>query len=241
MSQDCQTLILIPTKLERDHLRTFWPDDQCKTDSRLGSGVNFIEIVGFGPIVAAAQALRLIHIHRPRQILLLGIAGSYRSELKVGEAYRFTEIACYGIGVGTGDEFQTAEQMGWQQWTGDSKSDPLSDKIRLMPLATDTLPDPRTKKHLLLSVTAAAKSDADVQMRQAIFSDAVAEDMEGFGVAAACHLMGVPLAIIRGISNRAGDRNFNDWQIEAAMQSAGKLVQSILNGQSMNGLSPMCN
>jgi futalosine hydrolase len=44
--------------------------------------------------------------------------------------------------------------------------------------------------------------------------------MEGFGVALACALARVPLAIVRGISNAAGERDRKCWRIHEAMSAA---------------------
>jgi futalosine hydrolase len=52
---------------------------------------------------------------------------------------------------------------------------------------------------------------------------AVAEDMEGFAVALACRLAGVPLTIIRGISNTAGDRDHARWRVPEALAAAAAL------------------
>ena len=53
--------------------------------------------------------------------------------------------------------------------------------------------------------------------------------MEGFAVALACRLAGVPLLIVRGISNTAGDRDTIRWQIEAALAAAAHLTLRILD------------
>lgn len=57
---------------------------------------------------------------------------------------------------------------------------------------------------------------------------AAAEDMEGFAVAMACRLRGVPLDIVRGISNAAGDRDRSHWQVSAALEAAGRLALQIM-------------
>jgi futalosine hydrolase len=56
----------------------------------------------------------------------------------------------------------------------------------------------------------------------------VAEDMEGFAVALACRLVGVPLDIVRGISNDAGDRDKVRWQVPQALRAAADLAALIL-------------
>ena len=68
----------------------------------------------------------------------------------------------------------------------------------------------------------------DVAMRLERYPDAVAEDMEGFGVAVACYFGGVPLQIIRGISNRAGDRDKRNWDIDGALHAAGELTSKAI-------------
>jgi futalosine hydrolase len=60
----------------------------------------------------------------------------------------------------------------------------------------------------------------------------VAEDMEGFAVAMACRLRGVPLDIVRGISNTAGDRDASRWQVAAALEAAGRLAVQIVEEAS---------
>ena len=48
--------------------------------------------------------------------------------------------------------------------------------------------------------------------------------MESFSVAAACNQLGVPLRVIRGISNWAGDREQARWQTKRAMLAAIETV-----------------
>ena len=52
--------------------------------------------------------------------------------------------------------------------------------------------------------------------------------MEGFAVAFACRLRGVPVDIVRGISNTAGDRDKSHWQVTAALEAAGRLTLQIM-------------
>src|SRR5439155_15243049 len=86
------------------------------------------------------------------------------------------------------------------------------------PLAR-ALHDP-ARPALLLTTCAASDSAAHAAIRRARFPDALAEDMEGFGVALACRLAGVPLSIVRGVSNVAGERDPARWRIPAALAAA---------------------
>jgi len=207
-------LVLVPTDLERRRLAP-----------ALGGGVS-IELCGFGPVAAAARAAGLIANHRPDRVLLVGIAGRLDDRVPIGSACRFSEVACHGIGAGSGVDFRTAASIGWPQWPGEpgAADQTIGDLIRL---ETSPLPgDPSAG--LLLTVCAASATAADVALRRAAFPAATAEDMEGFGVAVACRLARIPLEIVRGISNAAGDRDKARWAIEPALAAAAALAKAVL-------------
>lgn len=204
-------LFLIPTEFERDLIV------DSLTEERLGVTKPVIEICGFGPVVPAAQTVRLIQKHQPDCVLLMGIAGSYDQMLDPGTAFSFSEVACYGVGVGSAGTFQTAQQMGWNHWSDDLAQDSITDSIALEPLTGIAAQ--------LLTVCAAAGNQEDVGLRLQTFPNALAEDMEGFAVAAACKLCNVPLSIVRGISNRAGDRDKRNWKIRESLLAAIELFR----------------
>jgi futalosine hydrolase len=246
----CDVLILVPSRLERELLRKIWPQERLVQS---GQTIQIAEC-GFGVIVAAANTVRWIARYRPGQVVLLGIAGSYRDELPIGAAYRFDQVACDGIGVGRGAEFVSAEDLGWLQWSGNQEEQPIGDILNL-PFQSIGHPsglieernsgqrwgqgdsvDPGQSPQLglpapglLLTVTSAASSAEDRQWRQEKFPAAVAEEMEGFAVAVACRLEKIPLTIIRGISNRAGDRHKANWRIAEALEKAAALCCQIIH------------
>lgn len=205
-------LLLIPTRFER----TFIADSLASIPNAN------VAICGFGPVIPAARTTQLIHRLRPQRVLLLGIAGAYDASLSVGKAYVFDRVSIHGVGFGGGASFQTAEDMGWLQWPNPDSSKVIGDSI---PLAG---PKGVANASELLTVCSAAENPADVDQRRRRFPDAVAEDMEGFGVAAACRLSDTPLTIVRGISNQAGDREKQNWKIPLALQSALSLGQQIV-------------
>jgi futalosine hydrolase len=215
-------LILIPTDLER---RVLGPLMAAAT----GDSIR-MELCGFGMAAAAARAAQLVAELAPARVLLLGIAGRLDDRLSLGEAYRFGKVSCYGIGAGTGSDFLSAESLGWQQWPGDPP-DPavaIGDAISCSTGAAGVGP---SAEHLL-TVCAAAANEADVRDRKKLFPAAAAEDMEGFAVAVACRLKRVPVDIIRGISNTAGDRNKSHWQVTGALESAAALATRMLENAS---------
>jgi futalosine hydrolase len=56
--------------------------------------------------------------------------------------------------------------------------------------------------------------------------------MEGFAVAAACRLGNVPVSIVRGFSNRGGDRNKSNWKIEEALSAAVEMCNQRIGEES---------
>jgi futalosine hydrolase len=209
-----KTLILIPTDLERRGLG-------LQVAKRHAIDV---ALCGFGPVAAAARAAGVLAEHRPDRVILVGIAGRFDPRIEIGAAYQFAAVACFGVGAGSGDAFLPAGGMGWSQWPGDPASPhvAIGDEILLTPSTTEP------SAGQLLTACAASSSAHDVDVRRRLFPSAVAEDMEGFGVAMACRLAGVPLTIIRGISNTAGDRDTSRWQITAALEAAAALVQQLV-------------
>lgn len=230
-------LLLIPTDLEwrllKTGLRRVTPaEGDAGWDWEQGQ----VRLCGFGPIVSAARTAALIRELRPQRVVLVGIAGSLSDALELGRAYEFSRIAVDGLGVGrdcpgaAGNDanYLSADQMGWPQWPGSTDSPRIGDQIVLRYPGGGTASQLPASPHTdlgLLSVCAASADPAHADRRRQRYADMAAEDMEGFGVAAACELAGIPLRVIRGISNRAGDRNTSGWRIESALAAVCQLLQ----------------
>ncbi len=197
-----------------------------------------IALCGFGLAIAGARTAQLLAVLRPDRVILMGIAGRLGSTLQVGEAYCFSEVCCYGIGAGTGSNHQTSSELGWIHWNGDEATPgtndlalPISDRITLNWFQSSS----QSIEGLnLLSVASASGDDADTKLKLTKYPDAVAEDMEGFAVAAACQLAGVSLNIVRGISNQAGDRNYKNWRVREAMESVVVFVNCLLANKQVS-------
>ena len=202
-------LILIPTSAEQHVL-------QPLLQPIVADGHWQIELTGFGPIAAAARSASLIAQHQPERVCLVGIAGTYSPRVPVGHASVFSQVSSDGIGAGSGNAHVSATDMGWPM----IENPQIGETIEL----SDTSPDK------LVTVCAASANEEEVQRRRTIFAGAVAEDMEGFGVALSCKLAGVELSIVRGMSNVAGQRDPNSWQIDLALHAAADLTLKLLQG-----------
>ena len=184
-----------------------------------------VEVLGFGPVAAAARTAWLIGEHQPDRMFLLGIAGAYGSDVPVGTATQFQKVGCYGVGIGSGALHRSAFDIGFPQ-TQVLAQPGRQARSDIMPLEFAA---PLTNSELLLTVCAAAADPVDVDLRLEQFPGASAEDMEGFGFAFACQQAGVGAQIIRGISNAAGQRDRKLWQVDAAADAAAKLFGDVFD------------
>lgn len=216
----CSPLFISPTQCELSAVEAGLPDKER----------NHILccLCGFGPIAAAARTASLIVQHKPNVVLLAGIAGSLDAHCQIGSSYEFSAVRSYGIGVGTGELFQPAEELGWEQWQGDDKQAPGSFGDVIQEVPPRLAPLQHSIEGELLSVCSASSSPEEAAVKKKQFPAAMAEDMEGFAVAAACTLLNVPWVIIRGISNTAGDRDKAHWHIEEALHNVSKHVSQFL-------------
>jgi futalosine hydrolase len=226
-------LLLVPTPTE---LRVLEPRLQLRVQQVGGT----LHLCGFGPVAAAARTSQLIAKFTPARIILVGIAGAIGDSLSVGSASVFDEVACFGIGAGSGEDFRTASDLGWSQWdSGRGQSNEggstIGDVLPLLSAQAGSSADEHSEPRQLLTCCSASGSPGDVALKARHFPDAVAEDMEAFGVAMAASLMAVPVQVVRGISNTAGDRQLSNWKIDEALEAAAEVVLNLIAGNNAAG------
>lgn len=226
-------ILLIPTSFERRLIEN-------ALRMRLGKGLRpnepnsewAIELCGFGLIAAAALTAEAIAKLQPARVLLMGIAGSLNDSVTVGTAVAFDRVTCHGIGVGEclDRRHQSAASLGWPQCETTTGGDAIGDSLPLSMTGVFTDPTSPHQHHHLISVPCASADSEEAVRRSDLFVDAAAEDMEGFGAAVACARANIPITIIRGISNRAGERNHSQWQIEGSLNAAVELAIPLIQG-----------
>jgi futalosine hydrolase len=209
--QGAPTLVLVPTALELARI----------TDvGGLGSTA-LVQLCGFGPIAAAARSSQLLARLTPARVILLGIAGAFNVERDaLGTALEFGAVAVSGVGVGEGREHVPPPKLGFPQWP--AGEDPPHKAVY------DRLELEHVSGPLLLTTCAASGHAQQATERMTRFPEARAEDMEGFAVALSCALAGVPLSIVRGISNQVGDRAPENWAIPRALAAARELALTVI-------------
>ena len=205
-TNSCNELILVPTEFEKRFVGDFDRDS------------SEVRVCGFGPVTSGIVTARLIAELNPKKVLLIGIAGGYSDKIELGTAIEFSEVWIDGVGCGAQEHFQSAGAMGWKQYVdGDLE---IGDCLAL----DEGHVSDSGEGFSLLTVCSASADLTTVEQRLRRFPGVVAEDMESFSVAAACKIAGKSLRVVRGISNRAGDRDKSNWCIEEAMDSVGQLI-----------------
>ena len=228
-------LILIPTAFERGIVERYL-QRRKSADVDLVRGWN-IELCGFGLVAAAACTSRAISRYQPARVLLIGIAGSLNDPLPsdvgaLGTACIFDTVTCHGIGVGGcfGLDYLSADDMGWSHCEANDRHAAIGDTILISTIAAGSHQTFRDEKpRHLLSVATASVDECEADLRRKRYPDAMAEDMEGFAVALACAIMNVPVQIVRGFSNRAGDRDHRRWKTEGALRSAVDIAIDLIS------------
>jgi futalosine hydrolase len=171
---------------------------------------------GAGPAQSAAATATALCHDRYDLVLCAGIGGGF-APLTLGSIAVASSIIFADLGAETADGFVSAAELGFG--TG---SYPVAPRLAIE--LTD-----RTGGHLgaILTVATVTGSVATATALQGRHPDAVAEGMEGAGVAAAAVAHGVAFGEIRAISNRVGPRERESWRIPQALAALGRATAAI--------------
>jgi futalosine hydrolase len=177
-----------------------------------------VEAVGVGPAAAAAGTARLLATHSYRAVISAGIAGGFPGRADVGGLVIATRSIAADLGAESPDGFLPIEELGF----GASILD--ADPVLVKALHT-ALPTAITGEILTLAtVTGTAETAGRLAAR---FPLAVAEAMEGYGVATAAAGAGLPFAELRAISNPIGPRDRAAWRLADAFAALRSTTRSL--------------
>ena len=184
---------------------------------RAGGGPATVHIaaVGVGPAAAAAGTARLLALAEAagtpyRAVVSAGIAGGFPGRAAVGATVLGTRTIAADLGAESPDGFLPVDQLGFGRNLLDA--DPALLKHLTTALPTAVLGDILT----LATVTGTAQTAATLLARH---PQAVAEAMEGYGVACAALTAGVPFAELRTVSNPVGPRDRAAWRLREAFSA----------------------
>ena len=158
-------------------------------------------------------------------VIQAGIAGTFSNKIKKGEVVLVKQDSFGDIGVEEKGEFKTIFQLGFT----DENKFPFNDGWLV-------------NQHEILQTTHLKVADAVTVNRlsdrkkqtlqlQKIFNADI-ESMEGAALHYVCMQMKIPFLQMRGISNKAGERNKNKWKIKDAVENLNieliNLIQTLL-------------
>jgi futalosine hydrolase len=171
-----------------------------------------VEPAGVGPAAAAAGTARLLALaeaagHPFDAVVSAGVAGGFPGRAAVGASVLGTRSVAADLGAETPDGFLPVTGLGFGTDAHEADKD-------LLAVLCGALPDAVTGAILTLATVTGTAATAD--RLAAAHPDAVAEAMEGFGVATAAAAAGVPFAELRTISNPVGPRDRTAWRLPEA-------------------------
>ena len=202
-----RVLVVTAVAIERDAVRAACPEA-------------VVAVAGVGPAesAAAATAAILRAEQRPELVLSAGIGGGF-APLAPGSIAVASRSVFAELGIDTGEGFVPVSAAGFGV---DSYDVPPQLAIELADRTGGTLGTIVT----VATVTGTAERAAELSER---FPNAVAEGMEGAGVAAAAAATGLAFAEIRAISNTVGPRDRAAWDIPGALAALGAAVAAIVS------------
>ncbi|MFI1568852.1 futalosine hydrolase [Streptomyces sp. NPDC020490] len=192
-------------------------------ESSAGPTAVDLTAVGVGPALAGARtaaALTAAALDGAPYTLVVsaGIAGGFQPAAPVGSLVVADRITAADLGAETAQGFVPVTELGF----GTVTHSPPDSLVRDLARVTGA----RTGEVLTVStVTGTAERAERLRARH---PRALAEAMEGFGVAEAAAAHGVPVVEIRAVSNPVGPRDRAAWRIADALAALtdgfGKLL-----------------
>lgn len=186
-----------------------------------------VAVVGVGSAAAAAGTSRRLAVAassgRPYDaVVSAGIGGGFPGRVAVGQTAVATRSVAADLGAESPDGFLPIDELGFGTAVA-TTDDALTAWLRT------ALPDAVPGAVLTVNtVTGTASTAEALTVRH---PDAVAEAMEGYGVACAAELAGLPFAELRTISNPVGPRDRTGWRIPSAL-AALTTAASALTGRA---------
>ncbi|MFE8972089.1 futalosine hydrolase [Streptomyces cyaneofuscatus] len=167
---------------------------------------------GAGPAAAAAAAAFALasSASAPRPyglVISAGIGGGFAPAAPLGSLVVASDIVAADLGAETPDGFLPVTALGF----GRDRFVPPPALVREVAAATGAAPGP------VLTVSTVTGTAARTAALLAAHPGALAEAMEGFGVAEAAERAGVPVLELRAVSNTVGPRDRDAWRIGDAL------------------------
>lgn len=195
--------------------------DAVMRDVGPAAAVNVV-VAGVGPVAAAiGTAAAIAKFPDTSLVISAGIAGGFRGRIAIGDIAIADRITFADLGARTDAGFLTLTEMGLRQ----DSSYTATDAEVVDRLARACVPVVRGE---LLTLACMTGTDDDAALLASRHPRAIAEAMEGFGVAAAARNAGLRFAEVRAISNTIGKRDPSIWNIPGAFDALAQAFALLL-------------
>jgi len=163
-----------------------------------------------GVAAAAAGTARALAHGDYQAVVSAGVGGGVPGRAAVGGLVVADRSIAAGLGADSPGGFLSLDDLGFGTAALAADDDLLKALRTALPAAT---------VGPVLTVTTVTGTAAGADALLSRYPDAVAEAMEGFGVATAAAQVGLPFAELRTISNPVGPRDRDAWRIPEALQT----------------------
>ncbi|MEU8674180.1 futalosine hydrolase [Streptomyces sp. NPDC048560] len=229
-----RVLVVTAVPVERDAVTRAFGDGQPQAHFVRGAEIHRaggfdVLAGGAGPAAAAASAaFALAAAPVPYELVVsAGIGGGFAPAAPVGSLVVASGIVAADLGAETPDGFVPVTGLGF----GRDRYLPPRSLVRAVASATGAV------SGTVLTVSTVTGSAARASALLAAHPGAVAEAMEGFGVAEAAERFGVPVLELRAVSNAVGPRDRAAWRIGEALsaltEAFGKIAP-VLEGWTLH-------
>ncbi|MCC7302920.1 MAG: futalosine hydrolase [Bacteroidia bacterium] len=184
------------------------------TVQTLKKNVVFLE-TGVGMTAMAMELTRMLSLSTFDAALNVGVAGSFFSDIRVGDVVNVVKDNFSELGAEDGEQFLSLDEMG----LGEAAVQPLQEFSNPV---LDKLP--RVTGITVNTVHGNELSIDKVFGRLHPF----VESMEGAAFFKVCNAFRLPCAQVRAISNRVERRNRQAWKLDSAIDNLQKKVLEIL-------------
>lgn len=185
---------------------------------------------GVGKVAAAITATLLADHYRVDRVLFLGVAGGLGEGVRVGDVVVADALLQHDMDASPLFPRHEVPLTGLARFPADAVFSDAAARGAAAALA-DT--PARVHRGLIVSGDRFVSTAAESAALRTALSDALAVEMEGAAVAQVCHAFGLPLAVVRSISDRAdGDAHvdFGRFLREVAGPLGRAVVLNTLGG-----------
>jgi len=191
-------------------------------------GAEGIDVIaaGVGAAAAAAAAARRLTAGDYGLVVSAGIGGGFAHAAEVGSIAVADSIIAADLGAETPEGFCSLDELGF----GSARIPVDADLASKITAALQSAGLRVCKGPVLTVTTVTGTAETALQLARRV-PGAVAEAMEGYGVAAAARECQLPVLEIRAVSNVVGPRDRDAWRIKealAALETASSILSEVL-------------